>query len=158
MIYQDCLDLDELERYAATLNARAKSVGAPGRLTAVLLRDRILSSGGRCEWCQRSLVNTPFELDHVVSLSQQGANMPRNLAVACPTCNRRKAQKHPARFAAEIYSESRVKTALVAAVLKGYHIEPTKQMPLFDTDSPAAKTDIDIDEDAAAVPPYIWSE
>ena len=158
MIYQDCLDLQELERYAAALNARAKRAFAPGRLTAVLLRDRILESGGRCEWCGASLVNDLFELDHVISLSRQGANIPRNLVVACPNCNRRKSQKHPARFAAEIYNETRVKTALVESILKWHHIQPTIQMSLFETESAAAKAQIDMDEDWLAVPPYTWSE
>ena len=158
MIYQDCLDLQELERYAAALNARAKRAFAPGRLTAVLLRDRILESGGRCEWCGASLLNDLFELDHIVSLSRQGANTPRNLVVACPNCNRRKSQKHPARFAAEIYNETRVKTALVGSILKWHRIQPAKQMSLFETDAAASKVQIDMDEDWLAVPPYTWSE
>ena len=157
MIYQDRLDLRELERYAAALNARAKRAGAPGRLTAVLLRDRILESGGRCEWCGLRLVNNLFELDHVVSLNQQGLYAPRNLVVACPNCNRRKSQKHPARFAAEIYNETGGKTALVDAILKWHHIQPAKQMPLFETDSTIYETRIDIDEDAPSVPPYTSS-
>ncbi len=158
MIYQDCLDLQELERYAAALNARAKRAFAPGRLTAVLLRDRILESGGRCEWCGASLVNDLFELDHVISLSRQGANIPRNLVVACPNCNRRKSQKHPARFAAEIYNETRIKTALVESILKWHHIQPAKQMSLFETEAAAAKAQIGMDKDWLAVPPYTWSE
>ena len=158
MIYQDHLDLQELERYAAALNARAKRAGAPGeKLTAVLLRDRILESGGRCEWCGLSLVNGLFELDHIVSLSQQGLNAPRNLVVACPNCNRRRSQKHPARFAAEIYNETGGKTALVDAILKWHHIKPAKQMLLFETDSTISETRIDIDEDVPSVPPYTWS-
>ena len=158
MIYQDYLDVQELERYAATLNARAKRAFAPGKLTAVLLRDRILESGGHCEWCGVNLVNDLFELDHVVSLSQQGLNAPRNLVVACPNCNRRKSQKHPARFAAEIYNQTRVKTALVDAILKWHHIEPARQMSLFETDAATSKTQIDMDEDVPSVPPYTWSE
>ncbi len=158
MIYQDHLDLQELEPYAAALNARARQASASGKLTAVLLRDRILESGGRCEWCGVSLVNDEFELDHVLSLSQRGTNRPCNLVVACPNCNRRKSQKHPARFAAEIYSETGIKTALVANILQLHDIQPARQMSLFETDATASEARIDLDEDAPPVSPYIWSE
>ena len=95
MIYQDDLEFAALRLYAKALNDRAKESRVPGRLSAADLRDRILASGGRCEWCARNLVGAEFELDHVISLSQRGANSPANLAVACPDCNRRKADKHP---------------------------------------------------------------
>ena len=157
MIYQDDLNWKELERYAVSLNTRAKQLGTAGELNAVLLRHRILESGGRCEWCGVSLVNEEFELDHVVSLSQRGRNLPRNLAVACVNCNRRKSYKHPARFAAEIYSETHVKTPLVAAVLERHGIEPIKQTRLFEKDEPAV-THIELDEDRDSAAPYIWSE
>ena len=132
MIYQDNLDENALEQYASALNARARRVNAGGRLSAGDLRDRILSSGGRCEWCGASLVDGEFELDHVVSLKQRGSNDGQNLAVACPDCNRRKGQKHPARFAAEIYDETGGKTELLDRVFSHFGVAPVKQSNLFE--------------------------
>ena len=73
MKYQDSIEAVALEKYAAAMNARAKRYGAPGKLTASLLRDRIMESGGRCEWCGADLLDSDFELDHAVSLRQAAA-------------------------------------------------------------------------------------
>lgn len=134
MIYQDILHTDALERYAADLNARARKCNAPGTLSAAGLRGRILASAGLCEWCGVSLVQSPFELDHVVSLRQGGDNTTGNLVVACSDCNRRKGQKHPARFAAETYSATGRRTELIDKVLRHFALEPREQMPLFGAD------------------------
>lgn len=131
MIYQDILDRPALERYAAELNARARRCNAKGELDAAGLRDRILASAGRCEWCDLSLAHGPFELDHVLSLKQGGGNTSSNLVVACPQCNRRKGQKHPARFAAEIYSASGRRTRLIDKILRHFELEPNEQKSLF---------------------------
>ncbi|MCY3781743.1 MAG: HNH endonuclease signature motif containing protein [Chloroflexi bacterium] len=131
MIYQDILDAGALEQYAAALNSRARRSRARGRLLAADLRDRILESAGCCEWCGLSLVSAEFELDHVLSLKQGGMNAATNLVVACPDCNRRKGQKHPARFAAEIHQETGRATALVQRVFDLYGLERARQMPLF---------------------------
>ena len=157
MIYQDDLDLAALRQYAMALNARAKSLRAHGTLSAAQLRSRILESGGRCEWCGRSLVGSPIELDHVISLGRRGSNTPENLAVACPDCNRRKAQKHPARFAVEIYSETGLRTRLIARVLDYYRIETTQQLSLFPNrgEQPAAN---DAPDQEDAPPQYRWAD
>lgn len=131
MIYQDILDSQALQSYAADLNARARDCSAKDKLDAAGLRDRILSSRGSCEWCGGSLVQGPFELDHIVSLNQGGRNSTANLAVACPDCNRRKGQKHPARFAAEIFSATGRRTTLVDKILRHFALEPREQLPLF---------------------------
>jgi hypothetical protein len=157
MIYQDYLNQQDLKRYASAMNARAKRVQAKGILSADSLRDRILESGGCCEWCGINLVNQEFELDHVQSLSQQGHNVADNLVVACPDCNRRKSGKHPARFASEIYSETGHKTSLLDRILQRYDITLTTQRSLFDTDSTPMKTKIEHDDDSSATPPYKWS-
>lgn len=131
MIYQDILDAGALEQYAAALNSRARRSRARGRLTAADMRDRILESAGCCEWCGLSLVSAEFELDHVLSLKQGGLNAATNLVVACPDCNRRKGQKHPARFAAEIQQETDSASALVQRLFDLYGLERARQMPLF---------------------------
>ena len=156
MIYQDSLEPDALEQYAAALNGRAKRSGAEGQLTVASLRDRILASGGCCEWCGASLVNTAFELDHVVSLKQSGSNTPANLVVACPECNRRKGQKHPARFAAEIYSQTGRRTDLVNRVFQHFSLEPAAQLSLFATAKRNQEEFIDKDGDISDKPHYRW--
>ncbi|MBI3177574.1 MAG: HNH endonuclease [Chloroflexi bacterium] len=46
----------------------------------------------RCEYCRSDerLCGVPFEIDHVIPLSADGQTVPENLALACPSCNRRK--------------------------------------------------------------------
>lgn len=154
MIYQDLLDESALESYAAALNSRAGTVR--GRLTADGLRDRILESGGRCEWCAVNLVNAEFELDHVLSLRQGGANSAANLVVACPDCNRRKGRKHPARFAAELYRETGRRTELLTRLFQRYGLDPAQQLPLFAEGSPEAAPAIDAGVEVSKVPPYTW--
>ena len=43
----------------------------------------------RCEYCQAPEVvfNFPFEVEHIIPLSRQGANDEVNLALACRSCN-----------------------------------------------------------------------
>lgn len=158
MRYQDQLESAALEKYAAAMNARAKRYSAPGKLTAELLRDRILESGGRCEWCGADLLDTDFELDHAFSLRQRGSNNCGNLVVACPPCNRRKAEKHPARFAAEMLNETGTKTPLISRLLRSYDIEALRQRDLFDTDWAAGEPGIRVDDELQQVPPYNWND
>lgn len=159
MKYQDKLDDRDLARYAAWLNARARRLGVAGRLDLTRLRERILESAGRCEWCGVDLVGNSFELDHIISLKRGGGNAPDNVGVACAPCNRRKAWKSPAQFAAEIYSETGLKTQLVAKVLSASGVDASRQVALF-ADKPVAATDsaIDVDADLPPVSQYIWNE
>ncbi len=154
MIYQDILDNRALQSYLADLNARARKCGAPGKLDVAGLRDRILASSGRCEWCGERLVQGPFELDHVVSLNQGGPNTTGNLVVACPDCNRRKGQKHPARFAAEIFNSTGRRTILVDKILRRFMLEPREQLPLFAADQRAE--DLSDTRDHDDQPRYRW--
>ena len=158
MIYQDVLDSDALEQYASSLNARAKRSSARGRLSADGLRDRILASGGRCEWCAENLFESEFELDHIASLHQGGANSAANLVVSCPDCNRRKGRKHPARFAAEILNKTGRKTELIMRVFRHYGVESAQQMSLFPGETQGPARQVDIDAESIEVPPYSWSE
>ncbi len=158
MKYQDKLDPQGLARYAAWLNARARGAGAASRLDAARLRNRILESAGRCEWCDVNLLGMPFELDHIVSLKRGGSNEPGNLGVACAACNRRKAQKPPAQFAAEVYSESGKKTKLVALLLETCGVAASRQIALFEQrPEPADKNSIDVEDDLSPVSQYNWT-
>lgn len=159
MKYQDKLDSQALAQYAAWLNARAKGAGAQGRLDAALLRDRILESAGRCEWCDADLVDIDFELDHIVSLKRGGSNEPGNLRVACAPCNRQKAGKSPAQFASEVYSESGVKTKLVATLLENCGVDGGRQIAMFDETTATANDNlIDVEDDLSPVSQYNWTD
>ena len=158
MIYEDLLERGALESYAAALNGRARRAGAAGRLSADCLRDRILESGGRCEWCAVELVRRDFELDHIVSLKAGGVNSAANLALACPDCNRRKGRKHPARFAAEIYRERGIYTALIARLLAQHGLEPGRQRTLFAEGARPSAMAIDAQASIERIPPYTWAD
>jgi hypothetical protein len=158
MIYQDYFDPLVLRRYVLRINWRAKQIRAVGRLTVYEVRERIFESRGRCEWCGADLVHKEFELDHVFSLGQQGRNTPDNLVVSCPECNRRKAGKHPARFAAEIYSETGHMTALISAIMRDFDMTPKAQQSLFEEDSTEPPpTTIERDDEPPPPPPYRWA-
>lgn len=49
----------------------------------------------RCEYCRapEAAFNLAFEVEHIVPLSQGGADTPDNLALACRSCNLYKAAK-----------------------------------------------------------------
>ncbi|MFW5708880.1 MAG: HNH endonuclease [Chloroflexota bacterium] len=132
MIYQDVLDSIQLTAYAHDINRRARALGRTEQVTADTLRDRILESHGRCEWCGNTLVNKAFEIDHIYSLASGGNNVPNNLVVACVRCNRHKANIHPVRFALEHVARGGKRTELVNRLLNEYSAQPRIQLTLFD--------------------------
>ena len=159
MRYQDHLDLKELKTYADAMNRRARGLRRRGRITPEFLRSVILESGGKCAWCDENLVDKDFEIDHVLSLIQGGSNQVDNLAMTCPSCNRKKGEKHPARFGLEIAAQTGIKTKFVAALLETYDTLPTIQKSLFGDDTPqdtSAPIDLPDDEDTPPVEPYRW--
>lgn len=158
MIYSDFLDDAELRRYAQTINGRAQRLGIAQRVTLVALRDCIYDSGGICGWCATNLVGQPFEIDHLIGLSKQGSNQALNLVVTCPTCNRRKAAKHPATFAQESAARTGIITPLIKRVLDYYQIDIIIQRSLFDQDtSEPAEPSATPEDDTGDIPPYIWN-
>ncbi len=134
MIYSDFPDETALRQLCAAMNARARRLGHDTPLTPIELRGVILESGGRCAWCDADLRGQPLHVDHVISLSQGGAHTPGNLACACPDCNRRKSNKHPARFVQEVAARTGVLTAWGRRVLDHYGVDdpPPTQPGLFD--------------------------
>jgi HNH endonuclease len=50
-------------------------------------------AGHRCEYCRapEAIFNFPFEVEHIVPNSRQGADEESNLALACRACNLHKA-------------------------------------------------------------------
>ena len=162
MRYRDRLDSEALKRYAASLNSRARGIRAEGLVDIDTLRGVILESGGRCGWCDRALMDTDFEVDHILSLHRGGANTPDNLAATCIACNREKGDRHPSRFARHKRAQGS-DTALIHRVLADYGGEDAGvQLGLFDDENtppmprrPVFLGDAD-DEDEPEIPPYRW--
>jgi hypothetical protein len=160
MNYSDFIDADDLIPYVQSMNARAKALRQPGRVTVALLRDCIYASGGRCAWCGVSLVGQPIEIDHIMPLSRGGHNTADNLAVTCPTCNRRKGDRHPAYFAQQCALTTDTPAPLVQQMLAEYDVEALRQPSLFD--DPSASDEVStntLSDDAPPTrPPYVWSD
>lgn len=153
MRYQDSLDLKALKQYVASMNNRAKSLGVQGVLDVERLQDRIFACAGLCEWCGRRIVDEEFEIDHILSLANDGQNTADNLAVACVACNRAKSAKHPARFAAEIAAKSTHQTPLVQSLLTQFALSGSRQMMMFEEETLVAeKSETDSSQ------PYIWKQ
>lgn len=157
MRYQDEYDDTTLKGYCQGLNHRAKALGVPGIITPNHLLNCILESAGVCQWCGESVVGAEFEIDHVISLGRGGPNTAENIALACPNCNRRKGEKHPAQFAAEIVAQSGYKTPLINRLLSRYDDEGLVQRQMFASDDDDSVCDDTVtDSDSAVVPPYTW--
>ena len=159
MQYQDHYDTPTLKTYCNTLNQRAKSLQAEGKITPEQLLDCILGSAGACQWCGVSVVGAEFEIDHIYSLSSGGRNTSDNIVLACPDCNRRKGEKHPARFAAEVVARSGNKTPLITRLFSRYDDGVFVQRQMFDDDPnrSVSRSDEDRnDDDSSVVPPYTW--
>ena len=80
-------------------NRRARIVGATGQLSADIESRLLRLQRGCCANCKAKLIR--HELDHVVALSNGGANSDENMQLLCPICNRRKHAKDPIAFAQE---------------------------------------------------------
>lgn len=151
------LDAAALRRYASALNARARAAGVGGTIGADDLRGVILDSGGRCAWCGVSVLDSDFEIDHILSVARGGANEPRNVALACPDCNKQKSFKHPSRYAAEVLARGAPRTAFLARVLDEFGgDDPGTQGALFEADDSAAPLPGLSATDDDEPPPYVW--
>jgi len=158
MHYSDFLDEETLIETARSMNGRAKALGIEGRISADLLRDRILESSGHCEWCATSVLYQPIELDHIISLNADGSHTPENLVVACVACNRAKSSKHPVRFAQETVARTGIRTRLIERLLSQYEADAPVQRSFFDepTSAPAPENPSQSETSSDDPPPYIW--
>lgn len=166
MIYSDFLDIEELKTYANSMNGRARQNNKLGTVTAEDLQSRIYECGGKCEWCDASILKKEFHIDHIIPLASGGGNTASNLAVTCPDCNLAKSAKSPARFAQETYARTGIMTPLIRHVFDYYNIEPLTQKSLFD-ENPDKKLDesqksnepkLASDDSPDDPPPYVWGK
>lgn len=69
------------------------------------VRQRILAENPCCAYCRELLTDRnrhKATIDHVIPVSRGGLNLPGNLLVACGCCNRAKANRTLAEWAADI--------------------------------------------------------
>jgi 5-methylcytosine-specific restriction endonuclease McrA len=87
----------------ATNNAkrRAKILGAEGKYTAAEVKQLLARQKCLCAACKTS-IKAGYHRDHVVPLALGGSNFIRNIQLFCPTCNRKKHDKHPIKFMQEM--------------------------------------------------------
>jgi hypothetical protein len=53
-----------------------------------MTKDQLLFRAGyECEYCHRTLLDAPWQVEHIRPRKSMGTDDPQNLAVACPRCN-----------------------------------------------------------------------
>jgi 5-methylcytosine-specific restriction endonuclease McrA len=59
------------------------------RITSTARRSEILARDGyKCYLCQKPITLKQLEIDHLVPVSKNGSNSPKNLAASCSPCNK----------------------------------------------------------------------
>lgn len=81
-----------LIRLAASMNKKARQVGATGTIVAADLA-RLELRFKTCRYCRVGLEVGQGSFDHIVAFAQGGANEYHNLARCCMTCQRSKFTK-----------------------------------------------------------------
>jgi hypothetical protein len=87
-----------LIRIAASMNKKARRLGAPGLLTAADLAHIILKQK-TCKYCAVRLDIGQGTFDHVIPFDRGGANTFHNVTRSCLACNRSKFTKNPEEYA-----------------------------------------------------------
>lgn len=89
---------------AAAQRRRARLAGAGGSFTQAEVIDLLSKQKGRCAICTKKIAKTgknKFHIDHIEPISKGGSNFISNIQLACPSCNLRKSDKDPLKFAKE---------------------------------------------------------
>src|ERR1039458_1846555 len=83
---------------AQTSAARRRRKLAPGRVTQFDIGVQFAKQNGLCFYCHKSIEGRKFDVDHFVPLIKGGTNHPKNIVLACPTCNKNKGAKLHSEF------------------------------------------------------------
>ena len=76
---------------------KAKRRGAPGKLSAGIVRKLLSLQRSQCAVCRAS-IRLKRHIDHIVAISNGGENIDSNVQLLCPTCNMQKHTKDPIDF------------------------------------------------------------
>ena len=80
---------------------RARQAAISGKLSADLVNRLMLLQKGLCAFCECRLSPDITHRDHIIPLSKGGKHCDSNIQLLCRTCNCRKHNKDPVRFAQE---------------------------------------------------------
>jgi 5-methylcytosine-specific restriction endonuclease McrA len=80
---------------------RARIRDVEGKYTAAEVKQLLARQKCLCAACKTS-IESGYHRDHVVPLALGGSNFIRNIQLLCPTCNRKKHDKHPIKFMQEM--------------------------------------------------------
>jgi 5-methylcytosine-specific restriction endonuclease McrA len=83
-------------------NYRARKKFDGGKLSVDLPNLLLQEQNYQCPYCWVNLRESGYELDHYMPLSLGGAHADWNIQLTCPSCNKKKSNKHPIEFLASI--------------------------------------------------------
>jgi 5-methylcytosine-specific restriction endonuclease McrA len=79
---------------------RARKQSAPGRYDSKDIIRLLKNQGNICFWCKDQIASGKHTVDHYIPLARGGSNWPKNLVIACLSCNAQKADKLPHEYRA----------------------------------------------------------
>lgn len=88
-------------RIAAAKAGAALRKGAFGKLSRTDIELAIEVQDWKCLSCSRCLMDG-YDVDHIVPISKGGSNLPINIQILCPICNRQKSAKEPVGWAISV--------------------------------------------------------
>lgn len=89
---------DPLKFKAVNAKNRASRSQAAGEYSGKELRDKLISQGFKCFYCECDLHRKKWHADHFIPLCKGGTNATDNIVISCPECNQRKYSKLPHEF------------------------------------------------------------
>tara|TARA_R100000152_G_C6692960_1_gene124145 strand:- start:191 stop:793 length:603 start_codon:yes stop_codon:yes gene_type:complete len=94
------------------------------------LRDRLLAFDNCCAYCNKELIFSTVEFDHVVPTSNNGPDILANLVPSCHSCNSNKSNKEMKKWflSKPFYSKERLDKIEKVLALTPF---PTKQTEMF---------------------------
>ena len=84
----------KLRIYSQNRRKLARSGGT--KLSTDIASRLLVLQRGQCAICRISM--TKYHLDHIVPIALGGPHVDENIQLLCPSCNLRKAKKHPVEF------------------------------------------------------------